>query len=138
MEKIKLELKDKPLEPLVKRRNLAITPKRIILGLFILFLVAVGWYFWKEICFLIKPPVLEVTQPPTDIAVNQGIFEIRGKTSPTAYLTIKDKEAYIDKDGNFKKEIELLTGLNTIKIEAKNRFGKTNTVIRRIIFNPAP
>jgi len=135
MEKIKLELKDKPLEPLVKRRRLAITPKRIILGLFILFLILVVWYFWHEIKFLIKAPELEVYQPPADITINQENFEIIGKTNPVAYLTVNGQEVYIDREGNFKKEIELSAGVNTIKIEAKNRFGKTNTIIRRIIFN---
>lgn len=130
-----MELKDKPIEPLVKRKRLAITPKRIIVVLFILFLILVLGYFWKEISFLIKPPYLEVTRPPTDITTNQQSIEIIGKISPFAYLTIKDLEAYIDKDGNFKKEINLSQGLNIIKIEAKNRFGKTNTIIRRIIYN---
>jgi hypothetical protein len=135
MDKIKLELKDKPLEPLVKRRSLIITPKRIILGIFILFLILVIWYFWHEIGFLIKSPTLEINQPPADITVNQKNFEIIGKTSPVVYLTVNGQETYIDKDGNFKKEIELSPGLNQIKIEAKNRFGKTNAIIRRIIFN---
>ena len=115
-----------------------VTPKKIILFLFVLFLILVVFYFWKEICFLIKPPALEVFQPPADITVNQEKFEIIGKTTPFAYLTLGDEEIYIDKDGNFKKEINLQDGLNTIKIEAKNRFGKTNTIIRRIIFNPVP
>lgn len=135
MQRIKLELKDKPIEPLVKRKSLIITPKRIILVVFILFLIAVGWYFWKEIRFLIEPPELEVSQPPTDITVNQENFEITGKTSPVAYLTVNGQEIYIDKRGNFKKEISLSDGINIIKIEAKNRFGKTNTIIRRIIYN---
>lgn len=114
-----------------------VTPKKIILFLFVLFLVLVVFYFWKEICFLIKPPALEVFQPPMDITVNQEKFEMTGKTTPFAYLTLGDEEIYIDKEGNFKKEINLQEGLNTLKIEAKNRFGKTNTIIRRIIFNPA-
>ncbi len=133
MDKIKLELKDKPLEPLVKNRRLAITPKRIILVLFILFLILVCYYFWHEICFVIKAPELNVYQPPADTSVNQGTFEITGKTNSLAYLTINGQEAYVDKEGNFKKEIELSSGVNIIKIEAKNRFGKTNTIIRRII-----
>jgi len=134
MEKIKLELKDKPLEPLIRKRPLAITPKRIILGLFIVFLISVVWYFWHEVCFLIKAPELKIVQPPTDITVNEDKFEIIGIASPFAYLTIRDQKIYIDKEGNFKAEIELVSGLNTIKIEAKNRFGKTNSIIRRIIF----
>lgn len=135
MQKIKLELKDKPIEPLVKERGLVITPKKIILGIFILFLFLVVWYFWHEICYLIKAPELEVYQPPNDITVNQETFKIIGKTSPVAYLTIDGEEVYIDKKGNFEKEINLSNGVNIIKIEAKNRFGKTNIRIRRIIFN---
>jgi hypothetical protein len=138
MQKIKLELKDKPLGPLMKKRSLMITPKKIVLFLFISFLLLVALFFWKEISFLIKPPALEVFQPPADITVNQEKFEIIGKTTPFAYLTMGDEEIYIDNEGNFKKEINLQDGLNTIKIEAKNRFGKTNTIIRRIIFNSMP
>jgi hypothetical protein len=135
MQKIKLELKDKPLQPLIKRRSLMITPKKVILFLFVLFLILVVLYFWKEICFLIRPPALEVFQPPMDITVNQDKFEIIGQTTPFAYLILNGEELYIDKEGSFKKEITLSVGLNTLKIEAKNRFGKTNTIIRRIIYN---
>lgn len=133
MQRIKLEVKDKPIEPLRKPRSFLITPKRIALVFFILFLILVGYYFWREIGFLIKPSELEISQPPTDITVTQDTFEISGKTNPGAYLTVNGKEVYIDKEGNFKSEINLSQGLNIIKIEAKNRFGKTNTIIRRII-----
>ncbi len=135
MEKIKLELKDRPLEPLVKRRVVTITPKKITWVFSILFLALVIWYFWHEITFLIKAPELKVYQPATDITVNQENFEIIGQTSPVAYLTINGQEVYIDNEGMFKKEISLRDGLNIIKIEAKNRFGKTNTIIRRVIYN---
>ena len=94
MQKIKLELKDRPLQPLMKKRSLLITPKKIILFLFVLFLVLVVLYFWKEICFLIKPPALGVFQPPMDITVNQDKFEIVGKTTPFAHLTLNGEEIY--------------------------------------------
>ena len=134
MQKIKLELKDRPLEPLMQKKSLLITPKKIVFFVFILFLILVTFYFWREICFLIKPPALEVFQPPADINVNYEKFEISGKTTPFALLTLNEEELYIDKEGGFKKEIILSEGLNTLKIEAKNRFGKINTIIRRIIF----
>lgn len=134
MQKIKLELKDKPLEPLMKKKSLMITPKKIVFFLFVLFFVLVALYFWREICFLVRPPSLEVFQPPADIVVNQEKFEVVGKTTPFAHLTLNGEELYLDKDGGFRKEIALSGGLNTLKIEAKNRFGKTNTIIRKIIF----
>ena len=113
-----------------------ITPKKIILSVFVLFLVIVVLYFWREIGYLLEPPSLQVSQPATDITINQENFEISGKTNPYALVLINGEQVYIDKDGNFKKEISLSEGLNNLIIEAKNRFGKTNTLIRRIIFNP--
>lgn len=134
MRKKKLEPKDKAIRPLRRARQLVITPKRITLIFFILFLILVGWYFWYEINFLIRAPKLEISQPVADITVNQEIFEIIGKTDSSAYLTINSKEIYIDKEGNFKTEIELSEGTNIIKAEAKNRFDRVNTIIRRIIY----
>jgi len=136
MEKIKLELKDKPLAPLMSQKSLLITPKKVILSLFALLLVLAIIYFWKEIGYLIEPPALQISQPREDITVNQEQFEIIGKTNPFAVVNIKGEQIYVDKDGNFKKEFTLSMGLNTFQIEAKNRFGKINTIIRRIIYNP--
>jgi hypothetical protein len=134
MKKVKLELKDKAIKPLKRERSLVISPKKIVLVVSILFLVLVGLYFWREIGFLIKAPSLEVTQPPTDITLTQDNFEIIGNTDPVVYLTVNNEEVYIDKKGNFRTEIELSEGLNIIKIKAKNRFGRTNEIIRRIIY----
>lgn len=115
-------------------RNFIITPKKISLIVFVVFLILVAIYFYREISFLIKAPKLEITQPPADITTTQATFELIGKTEPTAFLKIGDQEVYIDVEGNFKKEINLSAGLNTIKIESKNRFNKSNIIIRRILY----
>ena len=134
MKKLKLEVKDKAIEPMKGIKTLVISPKKIVLIIFIAFLILVGLYFYREIRFLIKAPKLEVSQPPTDITVTEENFEIIGKTESTAYLTVNDQEVYIDKEGNFRSQINLSQGINTIKIEAKNRFNKANQIIRRIIY----
>lgn len=134
MKKTRIDIKDKPLMPMKKSKALMITPKKVGLIVFIIFLVLVSGYFYREICFLIKPPKLEIIQPPTDISTNQNTIEIIGKTELTASLTINDYNVYIDKDGNFKYEINLSEGLNTIEIQSKNRFNKINTIIRRIVY----
>ena len=136
IQKAKLEVKDKAIRPLKRMKQLVLTPKRISLIIFVLFLILVGLYFYREIGFLTKAPALEVSQPPFDITIKQETFEIIGKTSLSAYLTVNDKEVYIDKKGNFKTEVNLSQGVNTITIQAKNRFDKINEIIRRIIFEP--
>lgn len=135
MQKTKIEIKDRPLTPMKGKRILTITPKKVSLFIFVLFLIFVAIYFYREIGFLVKAPSLEITQPPTDISTTQNTIEIIGKTESTAYLSINDQEVYLDADGNFKTEINLSEGINIIKIESKNRFNKVNTIIRRIIYN---
>ena len=136
IQKAKLEVKDKAIRPLKRMRQLVITPKRISLIVFVLFLILVGLYFHREIGFLTKAPALEVSQPPFDITVKQETFEIIGKTNTSAYLTVNSKEIYIDKQGNFKTEVNLSQGVNIITVQAKNRFDKINEIIRRIIYEP--
>jgi hypothetical protein len=135
MQKTKIEIKDRPLMPIKGKKIWMITPKRISSFVFILFLILVAIYFYREIGFLVKAPSLEVTQPPTDISITQNTIEIIGRTEPTAYLSINGQEIYLDAEGNFKTEINLNERVNTIKIESKNRFNKINTIIRRIIYN---
>jgi hypothetical protein len=134
MRKTKIEIKDRPLQPIKGSNVWMITPKRIALIALVIFLIFVGWYFYREICFLIKAPKLEITQPPADISTTQKTFEIIGKTDATAYLLINGQEIYLDREGNFKTEVNLIEGVNTIKIESKNRFNKINTIIRRIVY----
>ena len=81
------------------------------------------------------PPKLEIIQPPADISTNQSIIEIIGRTETTAVLTIDNSEVYIDKDGNFKFEKNLVEGVNNIVVQSKNRFNKVNTIIRRVIYS---
>ena len=134
MQKSKLEVKDEPIEPLRKPKSFLITPRRIALFIFVLFLILVGWYLWREIGFLIKPPSLEVSNPPADITATDEVIEILGRTDPAAYLTVNDEQVYIDKEGRFKVELSLSEGLNIVKIESKNRFNKTSEIIRRILY----
>lgn len=134
MKKIKLEVRDKALRPIKRKRAFILSPKKIVLIVFVVFLLLVVLYFWKQINFLIKAPYLEVSQPFVDITVTEQVFEIIGKTNSSAYLTINGQEVYINKGGNFKTEIELSKGINIVKIESKNRFDKVNEIIRRIIY----
>ncbi len=134
MKRIKLELKDRAIRPIKRAKMFVINPKKISSILFIIFLIAIVWYFSREITFLTAAPDLEINSPFTDLIVNEESFEIVGKTDPTAFLTINDKKIFIEKDGNFNNLINLVAGVNLIKIKAENRFGKTNEIIRRIIY----
>lgn len=117
----------------IKKPSLVVTPKRLSLVLGIIAIALVFGYFWHQLSYLLNPPVIRLSQPASDLAIQEKSIEILGQTEPDAYLTINGREVYLDNKGYFKSVINLELGLNILKIEAKDRFGKVNTVIRRVM-----
>ncbi|MBU2564212.1 hypothetical protein KKA23_01370 [Patescibacteria group bacterium] len=132
MKKTKLQLKDKPIKPIKKLGNFTINPRKISSIVFVLFLILVAWYFSREIRFLTAAPNLDVDIE--DMIVREESFNVLGRTDSSAHLVVNDKEILVEKNGNFETQINLVAGVNLIKIKAKNRFGKTNEIIKRIIY----
>ena len=120
--------------PVLRAHRFVITPKTLgwAAGLVILFLIA--GYFFYQLHFLLSPPGLNVAEPAlADFITNSAQVSFRGQTEPGVKLTINGQQSYIDKNGNFEQTTNLVSGLNTITVEATNRFGKSSSVIRRII-----
>ncbi len=129
-------LKSQAHQPLsiLRLRRFVITPKTLSwsLGLIILFLVA--GYFFYQLHFLLSPPSLRVLEPASaDFITNSAFVLFKGQTEPGVKLTINGQQSYIDKDGNFEQAINLIQGLNIIKVEATNRFGKSSFETKRIM-----
>lgn len=120
--------------PTLRSRKFVITPKTLgwLAGATILFLV-VGYFFY-QLHFLLSPPSLRVSEPgQTDFVAAGSEILFKGQTEPGAKLTINGQQSYIDKDGNFEQTVNLIQGLNIIKVEATNRFGKSRSETRRIM-----
>lgn len=120
--------------PVLRTRKFVITPKTLgyLAGAAILFLV-VGYFFY-QLHFLVSPPDLTVSEPSrTDFISADSEILFKGQTEPGAKLTINGQQSYIDKDGNFEQAVNLIQGLNVIKVEATNRFGKSSSETRRIM-----
>lgn len=117
----------------IKKPLLLVTPKRAGLVLAIVAIALVFGYFWHQLSYLINPPSIRIVHPVSDFATNKSSIEISGQTEPDTYLTVNGKELYVDNKGYFRGIVSLESGLNLLKIEAKDRFGKTNTVFRRVM-----
>jgi len=114
-------------------KGFIITPKKLTLVGGILIISLIFGYFWHQVSYLINSPAIKITQPASDLTIYEKSTEISGQTEPDVYLTINGKEVYVDSRGYFQSVINLELGLNTLRIKAKDRFGKTNTIIRRVM-----
>jgi len=115
------------------KKPLLVTPKRLSLVLAIMVIGLIFGYFWHQISYLINPPSIKIAQPIPDFATQDRSVEISGQTESDVYLKVNRKEIYVDSKGNFSSIISLESGLNILRIEARDRFGKTTTVIRRVM-----
>jgi len=120
--------------PSLRYSRWIITPKTFGIGMGILLFLLVAGYLAYQLHFLISPPSLSVFDPVQDSIAENSVLVVRGEVEMAARLTINDQMVYVDKDGSFKQEIILSQGLNIIRIEAANRFGKKNLVVRQVMF----
>lgn len=113
--------------------RIIVTPKRLKwLAILIVALAVIGYLIY-QLDFLIAPPKLIVEYPDQDLMIERSSIEILGQSDISAKLTINGQQVYIDKDGKFRQEINLSPGVNTLKIEAENRFGKKSEITRQIV-----
>ncbi len=119
--------------PRLPSSRFVITPRIFSFSLSALIFLLVAGYLFYQLNFLISPPKLSIAEFPDGLITDKTSFLIKGKTEPGARLTINNQETYINRDGNFEQLIDLNQGINSIKIKATNRFGKSNSIVRRIM-----
>lgn len=136
-ELIGLKLEDKIVKlPSLDEKNKFLKPKKIITGLILLLLVIVLMFFLKQIFYVFKGPDIFLLSPSKDFMTDFGKLNVSGRTNYGTELIINGEHVYVDKSGNFAKEVILTEGFNSIRVFAKNKFGKTAEVVRSVIYTP--
>ncbi len=93
-------------------------------GLFVLTAGVILVYLGFQFSSVFRGPDLIVESPEKGVSVEENIVEVTGKTDPYALLEINGESSYVSLDGSFRKSLYVFSGSQTIKVVAKNRFGK--------------
>jgi transcriptional regulator with XRE-family HTH domain len=114
------------------KTKLNFTPRTIIV-LVSLFLgiLAVG-YVANQIRSVLAPPVLQLSEPNSDVNIKGNSLVIAGHAEIGADVTINEQIVLLDRNGEFTESLILSPGLNVIEVVAKNKFNKESKVTRRI------
>lgn len=106
-------------------------------GLIILvFLMLLGYILFQYRYAFINPP-LEVYSPKEKEEVSAEGITVSGKTDSSVVIYINNVSVSLDKEGNFKKSIDLFPGKSVITIKAVNRFGRETIEKRDIEVKPS-
>ena len=81
-------------------------------------------YLLSQYFFFLTPPKLEIIKPERDKVVTEKTLEVSGTTEPDASVFVNTQPAYVDDDGRFYTEIEILPQTTKVEVVSKSRSGK--------------
>lgn len=107
---------------------MAIDSSRRILtaGAAITVFLVVGIYAAFRSIDLIEGPSITITSPAngSTIASSYPMVRIEGKAKHIAFITLNDRQIFVDEAGNLAQEILLQNGYNIVSIKATDRFNR--------------
>ncbi|HCC23412.1 TPA: hypothetical protein DF272_04540 [Candidatus Falkowbacteria bacterium] len=104
-----------------------------------LIFLLVLFYIGFSINNIFSPPEIIIKSPAeTSLITDNHTIDIIGITEKEVELMINSRQILYDQDGRFSLQIELQKGVNIIKITAKKKHSKTNTVYRQILVTDPP
>lgn len=101
-----------------------------IVGSILLFVLILLYFGYQYRYAFINPP-LSVYEPQEGKTYSSDLT-VSGSTDPNSTVYINNAPAALDKNGNFKKQISVFSGSETISITSQNRFGKSTRIDRHI------
>lgn len=105
--------------------------KIIIVSVFLLFVFGYTGYEIQKIVF---GPKISISSPINGSSVSGSLAEITGIAKNINSIAMNDRKIFTDEQGNFKENVLLSYGYNTIKISASDKFGRNEEKIIEVIY----
>ena len=112
--------------------KIKINPRTLVIAIALVLVVGAGVYITNQVRSVLAPPLLEVTEPNSDINVSGSNIVLTGRTEIGADVSINNQTVLVDKNGFFAENLVLSPGLNVIEIKSLNKFGKKSSIVRKI------
>lgn len=125
-------------EGLAKREDFSLHGAKLqqtTIAVICIFILLVAYILLQYRYVFLNPP-LEIISPKEGTPISSQTATIFGKTDPNATLYVDDDPVTLEKDGSFKKTLDLFSGKTTITVRAVNRFGKETVLKRQIEIIP--
>lgn len=100
------------------------------IGMVILILLI---YLGVQINNFLEPPYLYIESPVDNLTTTDNFIEVIGKTLPEAQVSINGQESAVDAKGNFRENVSLAPGFNTLQITATTKHHRPQIINKQII-----
>jgi len=105
--------------------------KIIIISIVVLFLLIYAGYEIQKVLF---GPKIEVISPINGSLISNSLTEVSGVAKNIKEIGLNDRKIFIDEQGNFKEQLLLSYGYNSIVIKASDKFGRNTERIIEVIY----
>lgn len=110
------------------------TRKLIKIIIISIILLILGGYTAYEIQRLAFGPEIEVLSPQNGSLVSNSLVEVSGVAQNIKDISLNDRKIFIDEKGNFKENLLLSYGYNTITVKASDKFGRNTEKVLEVIY----
>lgn len=119
-------------KPLNEPEVFSWNPKRTAFLLTGIVVLALGFYFIRQLIFLGSSPSLRFIQPQEGQNIDAHELVVVGQTDPEAAVQINGQLAQVEKDGSFRFSLDLPSGKNVITITSTSKSNKVTKLTRTV------
>ena len=98
--------------------------KYLKVGITIIVIIIVLGYAYSRSKDLIEGPSINITYPSNGATLSTPLLTITGIALHIAFITLDDRQIFVDENGNLKEQLLLQYGYNIISIKATDRFNR--------------
>jgi cytoskeletal protein RodZ len=111
-----------------------VTPKLLgVVGMLLVF-GAVSGYILYQVRKFSEPPVLSITNVPTEFTSSKDTVILEGKTAQGAVVSMNSEPIFVSTDGSFTQDVQLSPGLNQILVQARNRADRESRLVVQVLY----
>jgi len=120
----------------VKLPRFILTPKTLIVAIFVIFVLSLGGYLWYQVSGFASTPKLNMSDPSgTDVVTSDESIKLAGSTDAGTSVFINNQSISVSLDGKFEEKVQLKSGLNSIEVLSRNKVGRERTKIISVLCN---
>jgi hypothetical protein len=83
---------------------------------------------------LIEGPVISISSPKNGSTLSSPLVLIEGKALRIAFITLNDRQIFVNEQGDLREQLLLQSGYNIISIKATDRFNRRAEVRLELMY----
>lgn len=96
----------------------------IKIGLIALACIGIAGYTYYQARNIVYGPQITLVRPINGSTVSEPLVTISGNAKNISFISLNDRQIFVDKYGTFSEELLLSSGYNIWELEAKDKFGR--------------